>query len=140
MTANIGLLQLDLFAEARPAALAAVVAALVPKRKRPLPGGGGWELADHACRHCLGRVLQRRVRGVTVEVRCAECGAAASGGHAEVCCCGAECGTLGHVLECFRNQEVSQSVPQEVLVRERPVDVVTEVRRRPKLVGNASWG
>jgi hypothetical protein len=79
-----------------------------------------WEVADHACRHCLGRVLQRLVRGVTVEVRCAQCGARADGGHLALCCCGAEAGALDYPLECFKNPHVSIDVPHEILVRERP--------------------
>ncbi len=77
-----------------------------------------WEVADHACRHCLGRVLQRLVRGVAVEVRCAQCGARSDGGHLALCCCGAECGALEYPLECFKNPTVSIDVPHEIMVRE----------------------
>lgn len=78
-----------------------------------------WAVADHACRHCLGRVLQRLVRGVAVEVRCAQCGASADGGPLALCCCGAECGALDYPLECFKNPNVTKEVPHEIMVRER---------------------
>lgn len=79
----------------------------------------GWQLADHACRSCFGRVLQRVVRGRVVEVRCAECGAHGEGEHTAICCCGASIGAIGKILECYRNPNVSKAVPQEVLIRER---------------------
>lgn len=125
------LLQLNLFGEtpAPPVDQA-------PVRTRRDTRRGGWELVDHACQHCLGRVLVRRKRGRTVEVRCAECGATARGDIAEVCCCGATCGTVGHVLECFRNPHVTPACPQEVLVRERPLVERRGDRRRAKPVGS----
>ncbi|MCE3602725.1 hypothetical protein LXA47_03815 [Massilia sp. P8910] len=127
------LLQLDLFgapANVVPAGL---------KRTRVAAAVTGWDLVDHACRHCLGRVLMRRHRDGTVEARCAECGAHSEDGIREVCCCGAECGTLGHVLECFRNPAITPSVPQEILVRERLVVEQRRERRRPKLVGHRDF-
>lgn len=99
------------------------------KKSRP-NYAAGWELVDHACRNCLGRVLVRRDhKGEPVETRCAECGTRAAGGYLEICCCGADCGALGRVLECFPNPEVTPAVPQEVLVRERPIEA-TDIERR----------
>jgi hypothetical protein len=126
------LLQLPLFGDAP-------VAPAIPEKVRRDTGPGGWELVDHACQHCLGRVLVRRRRGITVEARCAECGAHSSEGIAGVCCCGAECGTVGHVLECFRNPTVSPSLPQEVLVRERPTVERRADPRRSKPVGSKDF-
>lgn len=128
------ILQLDLFGD-----LAHEVPLTAPTTRRPRSFVGGWEVADHACRHCLGRVLQRKVKGVAVEVRCAECGAHAEGVASAICCCGAECGTLGHILECFRNPDVSAAVPQEILVRERPVEDKPEARRQAKPVGMKNY-
>jgi hypothetical protein len=79
----------------------------------------GYQLAPHACRFCFGRVLQRVARGQVVEVRCAECGAHALGAARDICCCGADCGDMGFVLECVRNPNVSKENPHEILVRER---------------------
>lgn len=130
MTVLDQLLQLNLFGEAP-----LPVAVPVPKKVRCDTGAGKWELVDHACQHCLGRVLVRRKRGLTVEARCAECGAHSFEGIASVCCCGAECGTIGHVLSCYRNPEVSPSCPQEVLVRERPAIERRKDPRRAKPMG-----
>lgn len=99
---------------------------LVPVRKRPA-ATPTWKIADHACRYCLGRVLQRYERGVVVEVRCAQCGAKADGGPAALCCCGADCGALGYALECFKNPSVTKEVPHEIMVRERPVEPIAPV-------------
>jgi hypothetical protein len=79
----------------------------------------GWDCVDHACRYCSGRLLRRVNANGTVVIRCAECGSNAVGEHASLCWCGVEVRGHGNVFECFRNPEVTDSVPQEVLVRER---------------------
>lgn len=111
----------------------------LPKKNRVDTGRTGWELVDHACRLCLGRIVVRRQRGVTVEARCCECGQHAFGDIADVCCCGADCGTAGRVLECFRNPDITPSVPQEVLVRERVVVERRGERRQAKPVGSKDF-
>lgn len=128
------LLQLNLFGEAPVPAPPEP-----PPRVRRDTGAGGWELVEHACQHCLGRVLVRRKRGVTVEARCAECGAHSFEGIADVCCCGAQCGTIGHVLECFRNPAPTPALPQEVLVRERPIIERRGDRRRANPVASKDF-
>ncbi len=79
----------------------------------------GWNLTNHACRHCLGRLLTRQVDVVKVETKCAECEASVTGEHEALCCCGVECGSLGKVLECYVNDHAGKSIPQAILVRER---------------------
>jgi hypothetical protein len=83
---------------------------------------GGWQISDHCCRHCLGRVLQRVSRGEVLAVRCAECGKAEDGPVQSLCACGADCGDLGYALECYKNPHVSKEIPHEVMVRERPIE------------------
>jgi hypothetical protein len=78
-----------------------------------------WELSQHACRFCFGRVLQRSKMGKVIEVLCAECHNTAQGDVHEICCCGADCGALGKALECFSNPNRSEVNPQVVMVRER---------------------
>ncbi len=95
-----------------------------PRKKRT---STGWEFTDHACRHCMGRVMRRVNADGTAVVRCAECGASAVGEHGSLCWCGVEVRGHGSVFECFRNTAVSMSTPQEVLVRERKI-----VRAPPK--------
>jgi len=125
--------QIDLFSGTVSPAGPAPVTLSKPRA----PGKGGWELVDHACRHCMGRVLVRTHKGIPLEARCAECGARADAGHAEICCCGAECGRAGFVLECFRNPEITPAVPQEVLVREKLVIERRGNRRRSNPVGHS---
>lgn len=76
----------------------------------------GWTISDHACRHCGGRVLVESVKNLA---RCAECGAHAVGDHTSICCCGAQLGALGRVLECVRNPAPSKESPYQIMVRER---------------------
>ena len=100
------------------------------KKKEHRRHSSGWECADHACRHCSGRLLRRVNLEGTVVHRCAECGANAVGEHAMLCWCGVEVRGHGMVFECFRNLEVTDSVPQEVLVRERRIVRAPEKKGR----------
>jgi hypothetical protein len=97
-----------------------------PRLKRPRRANT-WQLTSHACRRCFGRVLQRVVEGEVSEVRCAECGLAASGPVRMLCVCGADCGALGQALECYRNPRVTDQNPHEVLVRARDEATPAEV-------------
>lgn len=129
-------LQLDLFGEA-PAPESVLVAHA--ERRHAARSASGWVLVDHACRKCMGRVLVRMQRGQAVVSRCAECGERAEGAHSAICCCGAEAGSAGRVLECFRNLKVSAAVPQEVLVRERAIDAIARAMRTSKPVGDTGY-
>ena len=91
------------------------------RKKREKHVSSGWEFTDHACRHCLGRIVKRQNANGTHVVRCAECGKSATGEHSALCWCGAEVSGHGHIFECFRNPNVSAATPQEVLVREKPI-------------------
>lgn len=83
------------------------------------PKASGWELVDHACRHCSGRLLERvRADGVKV-YRCCECEATEVGTHEALCWCGCDDPALGRVWECVRNERKTDVMPQAVLVRER---------------------
>ena len=104
----------------------------LPYRK-PVKAPPRWSLSDHACRFCFGRVLQREERGKIVEVRCAECGKAAPGAAHTVCCCGADYGALDRVLECFRNPNMTEAIPQEILVRERALSA-EEIQEKSTLL------
>lgn len=77
-----------------------------------------WELTDHACRHCMGRLL-RSVTPAGSTVCCAECGATVSGECDELCWCGVEVKGYGRVFECVRNPHMSMETPQQILVREK---------------------
>lgn len=103
-----------------------------PKKKRT---SGGWEFTDHACRHCMGRILRRVNPNGVVVTRCAECGASVVGEHDGLCWCGVEVRGHGSVFECFKNVNVTMATPQEVLVRERKIvkapEKVTPRRANP---------
>jgi LSD1 subclass zinc finger protein len=73
-----------------------------------------FELSDHVCRFCLGRILHR---GATA-VRCADCGATADSMD-RICACGVREKSgkpLG--LKCVPNPNPSPAVPFEVIVGE----------------------
>lgn len=82
-----------------------------------------WDLTDHCCRVCFGRVLEREDKAAPGaerwRYRCAECGAAGVGWALSICFCGAKVGN-GPGLECVRNPAApTQEVPHEVVVRQR---------------------
>lgn len=106
---------------------------------RPKRTALGWTVVDHACLNCGGRVLVRLHKGREIEARCAECGSQAEGDHSAVCCCGADLGELGKVLECFRNPNVSKEVPYQILVRERVTTPAEREARASKPVRLRDW-
>ena len=80
-----------------------------------------WSIIDHACRHCMGRLLQRTdAHGQTI-IRCAECGSTETGDHTALCWCGVTVLRQGYPFKCYRNPRLSLEVPQEILVCERPL-------------------
>lgn len=70
-----------------------------------------WVLTDHACRVCMGRLLESN--GVH---RCAECGATTEGPVEDACWCGVEVPNHGKPFECVRNPIPGRN---EVMVKER---------------------
>jgi len=48
-----------------------------------------WEVTDHVCRLCFGRLLRRVAAGVTT-VRCAQCDTEVTGRVETLCACGAK--------------------------------------------------
>lgn len=47
-----------------------------------------WEITDHVCRRCMGRVLKQIDTEGAERHRCSNCGAENIGYVDEVCCCG----------------------------------------------------
>lgn len=83
-----------------------------------------FDLTDHACRACYGRVLKAvgkdgKDKGY---VRCSECGLEAYGDHLAICHCGS---TLRNKTKtgfrCVRNQSVTPELPVEIIVRHESV-------------------
>lgn len=85
------------------------------------PAARLWEIVDHACRHCSGRLVRSAKYEGSVVHRCCECGASVDGDNENLCWCGAEVLGHGKIFECFPNPNKSPAIPQEILVRERPV-------------------
>lgn len=79
----------------------------------------------------MGRVMRRVNPGGVVVVRCAECGASVAGEHEALCWCGVEVRQHGNTFECYRNPDVTLGVPQEILVREKPI-VKLDRRSEPR--------
>lgn len=75
-----------------------------------------WNLTDHCCRTCFGRVLQGDGPDGEPVFRCSNCGAEGSGAVTTVCACGM---TLRNGksagLRCVRNKNRSASLPSEVV-------------------------
>lgn len=77
-----------------------------------------WELTDHVCRVCLGRVLRRKgVAGGWVH-RCSDCGLEMAGRIESICACGVHLKTGKNAgLRCVRNPDgPSPENPAEVVV------------------------
>lgn len=92
--------------------------------------GHGWEVVDHICRACLGRVL-RAEEADTVRFRCADCGAQAFHSVENLCTCGAKLRTGKNAgMRCQRNPDAgSAESPPEV------VSVFVGIERKSPPVG-----
>lgn len=113
MNARTDIRQLTLFVDD------GAVHPLLPLNKAKTAPRPLWDVSDHACRYCFGRVLIRIRRGKVVEARCAECDQRLPGAVDNLCCCGVEAGALGRALECVPNPAVNAEAPQKIMVRER---------------------
>jgi hypothetical protein len=73
-----------------------------------------WQITDHVCRVCLGRVLFDPARNIS---RCADCGLEGEGGHESVCVCGVNFSSGNSAgLRCIRNPSIGPDAPQEIMV------------------------
>ena len=79
----------------------------------PPPRDRGWRLAEHVCRICAGRVLQRGEK-----FRCSGCALEAKETLDSICCCGLPArGEDGLGLyRCVRNPSPSRDCPWEIVV------------------------
>jgi hypothetical protein len=85
-----------------------------------------WEIADHVCRNCFGRVLKlaRAHRAKTDQpedkprVRCSNCGLESEGNYRSICCCGLKVGERQAKLRCVRSRCPSPEFPSEVTAEE----------------------
>lgn len=81
-----------------------------------------WALTDHACQHCLGRVLERVNDDGRRISRCSNCGAEGEGhdglAHPPICACGARLGKRDAGIRCVRNDRPRPGFVSEIIVRE----------------------
>lgn len=78
--------------------------------------GEVWALADHACRHCFGRVLARMGEDGVQVFRCSNCGAEGREKVKTVCCCGMTLRSGKSAgLRCVINNNKTAALPSEVV-------------------------
>lgn len=77
-----------------------------------------WDLTEHVCRICLGRVLRRKAEAGGFFFRCADCGLERAGRVEAICACGAKLKTGKNAgLRCRANPDgPSVENPAEVVV------------------------
>lgn len=86
-----------------------------------LCGGGSvtYELVDHACKFCFGRIAAEIKDGKRTGVyRCMECGMEGRNGYKSLCCCGMTLRPGQDAgLRCIRNADQTAEFPSEIVVR-----------------------
>lgn len=85
------------------------------------PKSDGWEITDHLCSGCMGRVLMRSRDG-QVEVRCSNCGGTGEGRPGAICWCGyrLKAGSSAQRFQCVAvpAENRTPEMPGEIEVRE----------------------
>ena len=108
-----------------------------------------YEIVDHLCRHCLGRLILDRVNSV---VKCARCGTESRQGKIHttldipkekagakgfkpmldagalvesLCMCGVRAGKFDRLFVCVKNPDKSKTSPNEIVVMEVPGQTAT---------------
>jgi hypothetical protein len=121
------MLQIDLFAvcpESRqsPASDPAKSRA----RAKPPCKNAQWEIEDHVCRHCFGRMVSTRLSSGATRYRCTNCGAEGEG-HAPsvLCACGLKLRSAAPGLDlvdagirCVPNPSPSAAFPSQIVAAE----------------------
>lgn len=75
-----------------------------------------WELTEHICGQCLGRVLERTADDGTVIARCPDCEIEKPGGHRSICTCGLTLRTgKAAGFYCARNDKHKPGKTQEIV-------------------------
>ena len=86
--------------------------------------GTRFEIIDHLCLRCLGRLLRRRLPGrkPRYEIICSNCQETSlvEGDEPINCWCHKTAGMYGKIFECFKNSKPCTSLPNVILVREKP--------------------
>ena len=75
-----------------------------------------WEITDHVCRVCLGRILSRQ-QSEGGCVRCADCGLERTGRTPSLCACGTKLRSGKNAgFRCAPNPEVTPEMPVQIVV------------------------
>jgi hypothetical protein len=76
-----------------------------------------WEITDHVCRLCFGRLLRRLDSDGKPLIRCADCGTSVKGPVEALCACGAKLrnGRLAG-LRCAPNSASTIEQPAQIVV------------------------
>ncbi len=75
-----------------------------------------WEITDHICSDCLGRVLERTTDSGDKVARCADCGREKPGDYRELCLCGLMLKTdKAAGFYCGRNENHEVGRTQEIV-------------------------
>lgn len=82
-----------------------------------------WAVSTHVCKNCMGKLLTRRVSPTVNECMCSECGARSYGSITTMCWCGVSAGQYGAIFECVINPDPKPSLPNLILVQEKPVEI-----------------
>src|SRR5450759_4143066 len=97
---------------------------IVDNTSKPV-SGTRFELSDHLCLVCLGRLLRRRLPGrkPRYELVCSNCQDThiVEGEEKIPCWCHKQVGSHGEIFECFHNPAPCTQIPNVILVREKPV-------------------
>ena len=93
-----------------------------------------WEITDHVCKCCFGRVITRAGDDGSNIARCADCGFEAISDHTTVCACGALPAGSKVRLRCIRHDSPTPEVPFEIVVIEAPTASNTASRVGGNLV------
>jgi len=79
-----------------------------------------WEIVDHVCRVCLGRVLRRVDDEGGIHVVCSNCGLEGTGSHRAICACGIDGrASKEGKLQCAANPNPNPVFPAQIIVSEK---------------------
>jgi len=104
-------------------------------KKTPEPS---YEITDHCCLLCMGRLLKRRLlsRKPSWEVVCAKCENKTIITDGTLpCFCHRTVNIYGKMFECVKNPNKSDELPNVILVRERAVENKPPEIRPSRFVG-----
>jgi hypothetical protein len=90
-----------------------------------------WEISQHCCKICFGKILTRQVSPTVTECKCAECGVSTYGSVLNLCWCGKTAGQIyGRIFRCKPNDNPRPELPNLILVEEIPV-VLKQLNDKP---------